>query len=158
MKKKREILFSLLAVLSIALLIYVVMNRGRGHASVAESQWIYNPATKQLTAISSDDGYAPIQLDDGVGYQAMVYTCSSCSDKDSLKVAYVLKFTPEAHDILMNGTYEQKQQVLMNPGSQVAATLEMLEKDQWGSVRAVGDQAMMRLATECGRDFKFCIP
>lgn len=158
LKNRREIIAGIVMVLSLGVLVWGITSRGTGHGSVMDNIWVYNSETEELSVIERGSAFAPIDLGEATGYRAVVYSCTSCSDEDSLRVALLVKYRPEAHAILLNGTPEQKWSVMANPGSEIAATIDMAKADQWQALGPLNDAATIRLKEECGTNLKFCVP
>ncbi len=144
---------------AIGAVIWGVSNMGTDHSKrFGKRVFVYNLDTGELVNIPSDDIYAPIDLEDGTGYTARVYSTTSCDDEESWRVAFLTQFTPRAKEQIATGDPEKIGAVLMNPANQIAATIEMAREGKWTGVMGLNSSETTRLYDEHGLSLKFCLP
>ncbi len=140
---------------------FIVRASGSGFEGFGDILWVYNMDTGELTKMPKEKAISPIQLDDGVGYTAIVYSCGD--DKSGEKhVAYLSKYTPRAHKALgTDGVInESNAWVVLSPArSEVIATVEAAKQDQWMPATMGNTEKLLRQASNgCGGNYRIQLP
>jgi len=149
---------SVVIIFGVAAVIFIIQSSGNSYAGFGDTLWVYNIDTESLTKISKEKAIPPIQLEDGTGYTARVYSC----DGGEYQVAYIKKYTPQAFkalgdELVIDGNNAW---VVLSPArSELIATVEAAKNDKWmpgtyGNVEKLINQAK----NGCGGEYKEHLP
>lgn len=140
---------------------FIYSSSSNGFQEFGEIQWVYNIDTGDLTTIAKEKALPPIQLDNGTGYIAIVYTCGSEGSGEK-QVAYLSKYTPQAHQALGESGVinEGNSWVLLNPArSELIATVEGAKQDKWvPATMGNKEKMLMRALNGCGGTYRIQLP
>jgi len=144
-----------------AAVMFIVKSSGGGFKGFGDILWVYNIDTEELSKMPKESAIAPVQLDDGTGYTAIVYRCGDGSSGED-QVAYLSKYTPQAvqalgEDGVIN---EANSWVVLNPArSELIATVEGAKQDQWvPATMGNTDRFLMVAKNSCGGRYRIQLP
>lgn len=149
---------SVVIIFGVAALVFIMQSSGSGYGDFGETLWVYNLEADKLTKMSKEKAIPPIQLENGTGYTARVYSC----DGGEYQVAYLNKYTPQAFKALgEDGVIDGSNAwVVLNPArSQLVATIKDAKADKWlPGTMGNTEKLMAKARSGCGGEFKEHLP
>lgn len=142
--------YALMGVSAAAVSIVLYTQASSGRPSFKEV-YFYNIDTESLVPMRAD-AVPPVVLDDGTrAVRAYTYECPSCVDPDGILIAYVERYSDDAHVVRSKypiGTsvpYEEAGP-LMSGDSRLVATVEMAAAGEWVSLTSGRGEKISRSA------------
>lgn len=156
---ENQTVVSVIAAVGIGYTVWRIVTVGFGGGiSLPDTVWVYDLSTDEISEKASGLNPPFTVSSGGTAVQAQLFSCSDCSDSETHQIGILFKYSDEMKAVLDRGSTDEDSRILMNPKSELVASVEMAKAGRWEPAEKAMLGLFNKAVSVCNGDYKRCYP